>query len=48
MPVYVAFFGHVELPNVDDRPPRQIPEERVDRRPASTLRRTLRRSGQEV
>ncbi len=43
MPVYVAFLGHVELPNVDDRPPRQIPDhridERVDRRPARRTRR---------
>jgi hypothetical protein len=39
MPVYVSFLGHVELPRVDDRPPRQIPETRVDRRPALRRRK---------
>ena len=44
MPIYVSFLGHVELPNVDDRPPRQIPfvpvdGARVDRRPARRKRR---------
>jgi hypothetical protein len=38
MPVYVAFLGHVELPSVDDRSPRQTPETRVDRRPARKRR----------
>lgn len=44
MPIYVSFLGHVELPNADDRPPRQIPairvdDARVDRRPARRKRR---------
>ena len=39
MPIYVSFLGHVELPRVDGQPPRQIPEERVDRRPAARRRR---------
>ncbi len=38
MPVYVAFLGHVELPRVDVRRPQQIPEVRVDRRPATRRR----------
>lgn len=48
MPIYVSFLGHVELPNVDDRSPRQIPAfpvdgARVDRRPARR-----KRHGQDV
>ena len=39
MPVYVAFLGHVELPNVEGCRPQQTPEVRVDRRPARRRRR---------
>jgi hypothetical protein len=41
MPIYVSLLGHVELPSVDNQPPRQIPDVRVDRRPARRRRRRL-------
>jgi hypothetical protein len=41
MPIYISLLGHVELPNVENHPPRQIPEVRVDRRPARRRRGRL-------
>jgi hypothetical protein len=43
MPIYTSLFGHVELPNVEERRPPWPPEEaRVDQRPASRRRRRTR------